>query len=431
MAGFLLQGCAVSVLVRNLSIDLNAFFASVEQQDNPRLRGRPVAVVPIADTDYTCAIAASYEAKALGITTGTRIYEAKRICPDLAVVNARHDRYVDYHHRIFTEVQNHLPIHKIYSIDDATCRLIGDECIPDNAVAIAHRIKRGIFENIGECLRCSIGIAPSAMLAKTATDMQKPDGLVVLRRDELPGRLLDLELTAFPGIGRSMAARLNAANVHNVAELWALESKHMRKIWNSVLGERFWYALHGHEVPEAETERRIIGHSRMLGAEHRRAGQARIVARELVLKAAKRLRRYGFTAGALAFSLRDGHNERWHAETTLLPTQDSFVLLTALDALWQRIPTSAHLNARMKSVSACLFDLTPMTIRQGDLFASGGPRDPAQPTLRENLWTRVDAINLKYGRNTVALGSQRTLALAYLGAKIAFSRVPDIIEFGE
>ena len=86
-----------------LFLDLNSYFASVEQQENPKLRGKPVAVVPM-DTDSTCAIAASYEAKAYGIKTQTRIYEAKKMCPELQCVTAKHDLYVSYHHKIIDEI---------------------------------------------------------------------------------------------------------------------------------------------------------------------------------------------------------------------------------------------------------------------------------------------------------------------------------------
>ena len=94
--------------LRWLYVDFNSYFASVEQQLRPQLRGRPVAVVPV-ETDSTCAIAASYEAKAFGIKTGTPIYEAKKRCPDLVCVLADHSRYVDFHQRILEEVDRHIP----------------------------------------------------------------------------------------------------------------------------------------------------------------------------------------------------------------------------------------------------------------------------------------------------------------------------------
>lgn len=105
-----------------LFLDLNSYFASVEQQERPHLRGKPVAVVPM-ETDHTCAIAASYEAKAYGIKTGTMIRDAKKMCPNLTCVLARHDKYVEYHHKIVDEIALHTPINKIWSIDELSSRL--------------------------------------------------------------------------------------------------------------------------------------------------------------------------------------------------------------------------------------------------------------------------------------------------------------------
>src|ERR1700722_17937971 len=102
--------------LRWLYVDFNSYFASVEQELNPALRGKPVAVVPV-ETDATCAIAASYEAKAFGIKTGTPNYEAKRMCPGLICVVGHHENYVDYHHRIIKEVENHIPVAAVCSID--------------------------------------------------------------------------------------------------------------------------------------------------------------------------------------------------------------------------------------------------------------------------------------------------------------------------
>ena len=105
-----------------LFLDLNSFFASVEQQENPALRGKPVAVVPVM-TDATCAIAASAQAKKFGIKTGTNIGEARHKCPDLQLVLARHDKYVEYHHEIIKEVERHYPVTSICSIDEMGLRL--------------------------------------------------------------------------------------------------------------------------------------------------------------------------------------------------------------------------------------------------------------------------------------------------------------------
>lgn len=415
-------------LPRYLMLDFNAYFASVEQQVRPELRGRPVAVVPIAGTDSTCAIAASYEAKACGVKTGTRIWEARKLCPDLVCVPARHDLYVDYHERLMAEVANHLPIHKIGSIDEASCRLIGSEREPANAKKIALGMKAGIRAKVGEYLRCSIGIAPTLLLAKIATKMQKPDGLVVIEEHELPGPLLKLALTDLPGIALNMEARLNRAGVMSIADLWHLEPKEARLVWGSVGGERFWYELHGVDIQSTTGDRRSIGHSRVLSPKMRPPERARIVARALLLKAATRLRRYGLAAGALGVSARAEWRSRFAAETTLSPTQDSFVLLAELDRMWWRLAATHDAREPLKKVSIWMHRLVPLTARVPDLFIA---QRPDGLTRGEALWRAIDKLGGKYQAGIVAPASQRGLSLQYLGAKIAFTRVPDPVEFKE
>ncbi len=414
--------------LRHLFLDLNSYFASVEQQVRPELRGKPVAVVPIADTDATCAIAASYEAKAFGVKTGTRIYEARKLCPDLICVDARHDLYVEYHHRIMEEVQNHLPIEKVRSIDEASCRLMGDECLPERARELALAIKSGIRTKVGDMLRCSVGVAPTVLLAKIASKLQKPDGLVLLPPENLPGPLLKLDLIDLPGIGRNMEQHLLEAGISSIAELWALAPKQARTIWGSVAGERFWYALHGYELPEELTHRHSIGHSRMLSPRMRRPEHARIVARALLLKAAMRLRRYGDAAGALGFSARGVDYGRFVGETNFPPTQDSFELLVQLEKLWRQMIRQNGSREPLKKVSIWLHRLVPVEKRSFDLFIA---RRADGFSRGEALWAALDKLVARYGRGAVAPASQHGITLQYLGAKIAFNRVPDKVEFRE
>ena len=152
-------------MLRWLVLDLNSFFASCEQQEDPALRGKPVIVVP-AMVETTCAIAASYPGKAFGIKTGTLVHEARRLCPDVQLVQAHHKLYVEYHHRILTAIDKHIPVEEVMSIDEVACRL--DRVQQDPAVAqkLAHAIKREIQTQVGECLTSSIGISANKLLAK-------------------------------------------------------------------------------------------------------------------------------------------------------------------------------------------------------------------------------------------------------------------------
>ncbi len=413
--------------LRWLLLDLNSFFASVEQQLNPELRGRPTIVVPLM-SDYTVAIAASYEAKALGIKTGTGVRDAKARCSDLAILPARHDVYVDFHHRIVDEIENHLHVTKIMSIDEVACELLGSEREPDKARQLALEIKRGIESRVGECLKSSIGIAPSRLLAKIASNLQKPDGLTIIQASDLPGPLLNLPLIALPGIGANMERRLKNAGLKTAGELYHLPPGRARTIWHSIEGERLWYGLHGIDPPAMEEQRRSVSHSQVLGPRLRSAPMARLVTRRLLTKAASRLRRMGYKAAALALSLRLEDGSRIVAEQRMAQTYDSFVLLQILEKLWARAGREIG-HRRIKKTGIALGGLAAVAEVQPDLFG-WTPMD-AEDTKSVRLSFALDRLNARYGRDTVSIGVQPGPLPSYTGAKIAFNRIPDREEFTE
>ncbi|WP_263378465.1 Y-family DNA polymerase [Granulicella paludicola] len=168
-----------------LIVDLNSYFASVEQELVPELRGQAIVIVPI-ETDNACCIAASYQAKAYGIKTGFNLPDAKIACPHLFVVQARPRLYVEYHHKIIEAIERCVPVQSVMSCDEFACQLIGKERNLVRATEIAYAIKREI-RTVGTTLRCSIGLAPNRLLAKIAGDMQKPDGLMIFeQRTRIP-----------------------------------------------------------------------------------------------------------------------------------------------------------------------------------------------------------------------------------------------------
>jgi DNA polymerase-4 len=406
-----------------LFFDLNSYFASVEQQDRPELRGKPIAVVPMM-TDSTCAIAASYEAKAYGIKTGTKIYEAKRLCPHLQCIPARHDIYVDYHHRVFDELENHLHVTKVCSIDEAACQLLGSERQSENAVKLAHKIKAGICENVGSSIRCSIGIASNAYLAKIATEMQKPDGLVVLEPNNYKHKLFKLKLRDLTGINVNMERRLNKSGVSTVEQFWNLSPKHARKIWGSVGGERFWYKLHGYDVPDRETQKSVVGHSRVLDPAIRNPEKAYAITNQLTVKAATRLRRYGLYARRFSLQVRTMDRMRWTDDCSFAPTQDNFTFIKTLEDMWQRMLWDTG-NADLMKVSISIYDLYKPEEVTLDLFDTRQP----QPALNNVLSETMDTINKRYGANAIHVGSCPKTSAGYVGTKIAFTRVPEKAEF--
>ncbi|PQA85357.1 Y-family DNA polymerase [Hyphococcus luteus] len=428
-----------------LFLDFNAYFASVEQHDHPELRGRPVIVTPLA-SEHTGAIAASYEARGYGIRRGTPVRDARRMCPGIAVMPARHDRYVAVHKLLMKEIERHLPLDKIYSIDEAAFRLSRSERDPARAVETARRVKQGIAENVGPALRASVGLAPSRLLAKLAAERVKPDGLTVLEARDLPHKLADMTLTDIPGVGAGVMNRLEKAGIDNFLKLWNLQPKQARAIWGSVMGERFWYGLHGFETVEEPTKKSMIGHSRVLTREHETPDKARIVARALLLKAASRLRHYGLFASSLSLSARLRPEGGWETARRFSHSQDSFLFLKTLDDMWETFLTRQRREGpapRIGGVTVYLHGLSKpgeTAIDQLDLFAE--PAQAETDSRRAGLWKAIDDINAdldaKFRRlgapsgeakRHISLASQSGLALNYLGAKIAFSRVPEEAEF--
>ncbi|MEW5296803.1 MAG: hypothetical protein WDW36_000055 [Sanguina aurantia] len=205
--------------LRSLFVDFNSYFASVEQHEDASLRGRPVGVVPV-DAETTSLIAASYEAKAFGVNTGTLVRDARRMCPGIQIRVARPERYVYWHHRLIAAIDHAIPIARVGSIDEVACELVGRQRRREVAEEVAAHVKREIaLAAPGGAIRCSIGIAPNDFLSKTASDMRKPDGLTIIEQDELPQALHGLKLRDLCGIGKSMEIRLNEAGITTVEQL--------------------------------------------------------------------------------------------------------------------------------------------------------------------------------------------------------------------
>lgn len=412
--------------LRWLYIDMNSFFASCEQQKTKEYRNKPLIVVPTM-SDYTCAIAASYEAKAYGIKTGTSVKEAKEKCPNLIITEARPDLYVKIHAQIANEIDKIIPIEQVCSIDEFACILMGPQKLEENARQIGHNVQNIIVDNVGQCLTASIGIAPSKLLAKTACDIVKPFGLTILRMDNLPGKLLDLKIDDFAGIGNSMTKRLYAAGVHDVKTLWHQSPRRMRQLWGGIVGENFYYALHGIDPPEIVTTRSSISHSHVLAGQLRPVHHAYGVARRLVAKCGSRMRRKFYKCSRLHLSIRGDKGGRATAMAKFDATSDSFKLLMILKPLWIKCVRELG-AARIKKISITCMSIIEIDKQIDDLF--GWSLDAHEDEKHMRVLAALDRLNSHYGKDTVTIGPKTKLH-NFVGAKIAFNRIPEINEFHE
>jgi DNA polymerase IV len=407
----------------SLYLDFDSFFARAEQHFRPQLRNRPVGVIPLR-TQHTCLIAASPEAKRYGIKTGTLVTEALQRCPEIKLVVARHDVYVRLHHEIIAVVGDVVPVHKTCSIDEVACRLLRNERAA--AMELARSIKRALAARIGPTLTCSIGLAPNELLAKIAAEMEKPDGLVALRNEDLPGRLLGLKLTDIPGIGNGNASRLERAGVTTIAELWALPSPQMRAIWGGVQGDRFWAFLHGFDIEHAETARGMFGHSRVLARDWRGPERTEACARLLLVKAMRRMRREDFAASALSLGLRSEMGHDWSADYRGEPFRDDHKALDCLKNLFERAHRARAIG-RTKKVQVLLHGLVTTGSVQRDLLET--PENRRSRQRWERLADLTDALHTRYEAPVVTLGPHPGSPGNYAGAKIAFGRIPALADF--
>jgi DNA polymerase-4 len=397
--------------LRTLYVDFNSYFASVEQQLRPELRGQPVGVVPVM-ADTTCCIAASYEAKKFGIKTGTLVSEAKARCPDIRLVEARPLTYVEFHHRLVEVVESCTPVDKVYSIDEMACELTGSQQQRENAIRLGKEIKARIAEKVGAFMRCSVGIAPNTFLAKTATDMEKPDGFVIIDDADLPGCLYRLKLRELCGIGPAMETRLLSHGISTVEQLTTATKAQLRKVWNGIEGERWYAKLRGEVTFAPPTNKSTIGHQHVLPPDERTDKAALAVLYKLLQKAAVRLRSYDYMAGGVQLGIKCVNGSRWSQQMRFDHTWDTIQLCDVLERLWSQRPKGKPLM-----VGVTLFELLERRGSTPSLFG--------EDIRRDRLNEVVDRLNSRFGGNTIYFGGAQS-ALDSAPMRIAFSHIPDL-----
>jgi len=390
---------------------MNSYFASVEQQARPELRGLPVGIIP-NDCETTCCIAASYEAKAHGIKTGTGVRKARDLCPSMQIVLSRPKVYIEHHHRIIEAVETVHPVTEIHSIDEMSIRLRGPDRDPLVSRRLAMEMKAAIRARVGEWLRCSIGIAPNSLLAKTAGEMVKPDGMVYIGHDELPHRLYSLQMTDLPGISHGIHARLRSHGIYTMPQLCNASKRRLREAWGSILGETWWDWLHGHDPWIKPTKRKNIGHQHVLAPDLRPRENARAVAIRLLIKAAARLRAEGYWCTKLVLQVRPMGEPSWSVYQNLEPCQCSIRLLHHLDALW---------NKRSVEFIFCIGVTLSGLVRDRCVERPLFEQDRKATELAHTM----DTINSKHGHAKIYYGSMHNARQA-APMRIPFSRVPDL-----
>jgi len=330
---------------RRLFIDFDSFYASIEQQDNLEYRGKPIIVVPVV-SDYTCAIAASYQAKRLGVKTGTRVKTAKEKIPGLFVCGARPKRYVEVHNQIVEILSQHFKKIQVLSIDEMACEI--DEDDDFDCEMISALLKLDFQEILGEHITCSIGVAKNVFLSKVAADMDKPNGFTALGQ-KAQEQLETLGLTDLPGIAEKMEARLNKSRIKTVEDLFNTEELKLKKAWGSVIGGRWYhmirgslqcdYGLSNNEIPKS------FGHTHVLPPSKRDDAGSFEVFEALLFKGLERLNKHriGAKRVAIYLSWRNTKTKRRGTYKKVSPiaiaSMDYTYWSMIANELWKQLPS--------------------------------------------------------------------------------------------
>lgn len=287
-----------------MHVDMNAFFASVEQQANPALRGKPIAV--IGGHGRTVITTASYEARAFGVRTGMAVWEARKCCPQVILVVGDNRKYTYTSGRIIEMFRDYTPLVEVFSIDEAFLDVTHSLSLFGSPERIAYLLKARIRESFG--ITCSIGIAPNKLLAKLASDMQKPDGLTVIAPEAVGRTLERLPVGALCGIGRTLERRLVMMSIKTCGELGRCDVERLTNKFG-IVGMHLSRMGRGEDdspvVPaEEEDEVKSVGHSMTLRQDISREEDILRQLLQLSEMVGRRARRYGVSGKTVTLQVR-------------------------------------------------------------------------------------------------------------------------------
>lgn len=371
----------------NLFLDMNAFFASVEQQVQPTLRGKPICVAPYTG-NTGCCIAKSYEAKPFGIGTGTLVGEAKKLCPQITIVESRPELYLFYHRQIVKVLESFSPFVKVCSVDEFNIKLTGSDRSPVKAREMALGLKKAICEQVGDYLKCSVGISSSYWLAKVAGELKKPDGLVTLTLAELPALYRTLNLTDLPGINFGMERQLHRKKIKTPFDFFNQSLFNLSR-WFGHPGRVWYYRLRGHDIDEIKSATKSVGHSHVLAPKYRNRKDARRVLVKMAEKCGVRLRAKGLFAGGVTVEIKFLGGPSWQKNTTTDLVSDGKSIQRAALSIYN----ACYFSKPPLRISVTLFNLKKVQGHQISLFSDIEKSRRISETL--------DAINDRYGDDTI------------------------------
>lgn len=287
-----------------LHIDMNAFFASVEQAANPELLGKPIAVT--GGGQRTVITTSSYEARAFGVKTGMAIWEAKRCCPELIIVVGDNRKYTHTSGEIMKMMLDYTPEVEVFSIDEAFMDVTHSLSLFNTPENIAHLLKARIKHSFG--ITCSIGIAPNKLLAKLASDMQKPDGLTIIKPEDVSRVMERLPVKELCGIGRKTERQLTLMGIRTCGELGRCPEERLTRKFG-IVGKRLKEMGLGRDdspvIPHGEDDEvKSVGHSMTLDKDIDQREEILRFLLQLSEMVGRRARRYNVTGRTVTLYVR-------------------------------------------------------------------------------------------------------------------------------
>ena len=376
-----------------MHIDLNSAYAMIEQQANPLIRHKPVAIAAY-DTPRGMIIASSYEAKALGIKLGVNVAEARLIDPNVIILVPDPEKYFDAHRRFKKVLLNYTNSVTPKSVDEFVVDFRGSVAIRSGMTMqeIGMQIKQDIKDALGEYVTVNVGIGTNRFLAKMAAGLNKPDGLDTITGENLREVYSKLELIDLTGINVRYQARLKAAGIHTPLQFLDTPAHVLKKeVFRSIVGYYWYLRLRGHEIDNVDTKTRSFGQQYALGQKTYDRQELSRLLMKLCEKTGRRLRKHGFAASGVHLMLGFEDRRYWakgrKQKSDLYATQDIYIAV-------QRLLDSATIPCKVTNISITVFDLHKEALSQASLF------DDTRLD-RRSLAVAADEVNDRYGEFTL------------------------------
>ncbi|HKP96664.1 MAG TPA: DNA polymerase IV [Fibrobacteria bacterium] len=381
-------------------VDMDAFFASVEQLENPSLRGKPVIVGGV-DSNRGVVSSASYEARAFGVHSAMPVAQARRRCPHGIYVAGRHALYGDYSRRLMDVLSEFSPSLEQVSVDEAFLDMTGTEALFGRGEESGRKLKAAIVKRLG--LTASVGVAKNKFLAKLASDARKPDGMVVVRPEETRAFLDPMPVDRLWGVGKKTVLELHRVGLYSIAQL----REQTLEALAGNFGDHF--ARHLHALARGEDDRDIVTESQEKSISHERTFEADSSDAEMLTatlldlseRVARRARREGYAGRTVTFVWRNPDFSRQsHARSLPEPTHSSQAIYAAAVDLFREVARAkaagqggaGRAGRRFRLIGVRLSNFS-QDVQQQSLFQN--------PESASNLDRAMDAVRNKFGESAI------------------------------